>query len=121
MIPGGSNDRLTDVDTHNCYICKVAQYLASHEGLLRAFTNTYSLIGGHMHTQPHTRPVADMQYAWKSMLIMVHLVLGQKPAITGRFHRERKCAQWLVTSLGQSPTIVVMDHCPRFHVLHSYG
>ena len=38
MIPGGSNDeRLTNVDTHNCYICKVAQYLASHEALLCAF------------------------------------------------------------------------------------
>ena len=34
VIPGG---RLTDVDTRNSYI--VAQYLASHEALLRAFTD----------------------------------------------------------------------------------
>ena len=39
MIPGGSNDEsLTDIDTHNYYICKVAQYLASPEALLCAFT-----------------------------------------------------------------------------------
>ena len=45
MIPGGSNDeRLTNIDTRNCYIlmCKVAQYLASFEALLRAFT--YALV-----------------------------------------------------------------------------
>ena len=35
MIPGGSNDeRLTNVDTHNCYICKVAQYLTSCKAVL---------------------------------------------------------------------------------------
>ena len=34
MIPGGSNERLTNVDTHNCYICKVAQYLTSREAVL---------------------------------------------------------------------------------------
>ena len=43
VISGGNNDeRLTDVDTHDCYICKVAQYLASHEALLRPFM--YALI-----------------------------------------------------------------------------
>ena len=43
MIPGGSNDkRLTDIDTCNCYICKVVQYLTSHEALLCAFT--YALV-----------------------------------------------------------------------------
>ena len=39
MIPG--DERLTEIDTHNCYICKVAQYLVSHEALLRA---TYALV-----------------------------------------------------------------------------
>ena len=40
VVPGGSNDeRLTDVDTRNCYICKqFNQYLASCEVLLRTFT-----------------------------------------------------------------------------------
>ena len=39
MIPRGSNnERLSDVDTRNCYICKVAQYLAFREALLCAFT-----------------------------------------------------------------------------------
>ena len=43
MNSGGRNDeRLTDIDTRNCYICKVAQYLASRKGLLRAFT--YALV-----------------------------------------------------------------------------
>ena len=38
VIPGGSNDeRLKDVDTRNCYICKVAQYRVSREALLQAF------------------------------------------------------------------------------------
>ena len=40
---GGSNDeRLTDRDTRNCYICKVAQYFASHKALLCAIT--YALV-----------------------------------------------------------------------------
>ena len=39
VIPG--DERLTEIDTHNCYICKVAQYLASHEALLCA---TYALV-----------------------------------------------------------------------------
>ena len=34
VIAGGSNERLTNVDTHNCYIYKVAQYLASCEAFL---------------------------------------------------------------------------------------
>ena len=43
VIPGASNDkRLTKVDTRNWYICKVAQYLASREAPLRAFT--YALV-----------------------------------------------------------------------------
>ena len=38
VISGGSNDkRLTDIDTCNCCTCKVAQYVASREALLRAF------------------------------------------------------------------------------------
>ena len=48
VIPGGNNDeRLADIDTHNCYICKVAQYLASREALLRAFT--YALVKSAQH------------------------------------------------------------------------
>ena len=43
VIPGGSNDeRLTNIDTCNCYICKVAQYLTPHEAHLHAFT--YALV-----------------------------------------------------------------------------
>ena len=38
MIPGDSNDEsLTDIYTHSCYICKVDQYLTSHEALLHVF------------------------------------------------------------------------------------
>ena len=40
MIYGSSIDeRWTNVDTHNDYICKVAQYLTSHEALLHVFTH----------------------------------------------------------------------------------
>ena len=43
MIPGGSNkNRLANIDTRNCYICQVAQYLASRKALLR--TSTYALV-----------------------------------------------------------------------------
>ena len=34
---GGSDKRLTGVDTCNCCICKVGQYLACHKALLCAF------------------------------------------------------------------------------------
>ena len=43
MTPECSKDkRLTDVDTRNCYICKIAQYFASREALLRAIM--YALV-----------------------------------------------------------------------------
>ena len=43
VIFGGSNgERQTDVDTCNCYICIVVQYLAGSEVLLFAFT--YALV-----------------------------------------------------------------------------
>ena len=35
--PGGSNERLADVGTHKCYICKVIQYLTCPETFVRAF------------------------------------------------------------------------------------
>ena len=38
ITPGGSNnERLADVGTHKCYICKVAQYLTSRETFVCAF------------------------------------------------------------------------------------
>ena len=51
----GSNDkRLTDVDTHNHYICKVPQYLTSREALLHVFT--YALVYPPACTLHHHEP-----------------------------------------------------------------
>ena len=81
VISGASNNgRLINVDTRNCYNCKVAQYLTSHEVILRAFTyalvtklyknrsnlheeniTTYSCVSPlHTHTHTHTHTLSHL-------------------------------------------------------------
>ena len=62
MIPGGSNKKR--LDTRNCYICKLAQYLASRGALLHAFMYTLVLwLERALASQTQTMK----QYIWGSL------------------------------------------------------
>ena len=80
MNSGGRNDeRLTDihVDTRNCYICKVAQYLASRKGLLRAFM--YALVNIIKKDQQLQTKMVERCMSFASLLFPGSVGVADKP------------------------------------------